>query len=415
MSTPTDTSLPLAGSAWQHHSGRTYTVLTLSNTEGDDPERFVPTVVYQGEDGRVWSRPVSDWHRSMSLLAAPKQASAPGAPYVDSAPGLHVGDSAFESWFESYVAQGKGDKQRARDAYAAGMGDLLVAQGLGLALADPQKFTDGQVDRILRTHVPGGSTALAWFLPYANERGLANIRDVVRLMLTDALPMLAKAPADLESLRTQVALLKSAVEARGRLIAQLKQARSAPCAPVVAWEYRSETAPGERSLVYREPIDLQPGESAKALTYLDAALPSAGARHLTVTTTPQGEAVLVSWQDDEHRILEVVWERKPKEDQAAPGQTPDGPGGPGECAGAVSQYAQLDELILTSLREAGPGNFSRLLSRTKIAAETGRVAEATGREQTRVMDGRLRALASRKLIIYRGGQWRLWKQEDNHG
>lgn len=33
-------------------------------------------------------------------------------------------------------------------------------------------------------------------------------------------------------------------------------------------------------------------------------------RHLTVTTNPQGEAVMVSWQDDEHRILEVVWERK---------------------------------------------------------------------------------------------------------
>lgn len=33
-------------------------------------------------------------------------------------------------------------------------------------------------------------------------------------------------------------------------------------------------------------------------------------RHLTVTTNQQGEAVMVSWQDDEHRILEVVWERK---------------------------------------------------------------------------------------------------------
>lgn len=34
-------------------------------------------------------------------------------------------------------------------------------------------------------------------------------------------------------------------------------------------------------------------------------------RHLTVTTNQQGEAVMVSWQDDEHRILDVVWERKP--------------------------------------------------------------------------------------------------------
>lgn len=34
-------------------------------------------------------------------------------------------------------------------------------------------------------------------------------------------------------------------------------------------------------------------------------------RHLTVTTNQQGEAFMVSWQDDEHRILEVVWERNP--------------------------------------------------------------------------------------------------------
>lgn len=41
-------------------------------------------------------------------------------------------------------------------------------------------------------------------------------------------------------------------------------------------------------------------------------------RHLTVTTNQQGEAVMVSWQDDEHRILEVVWERK----QATPEPVP---------------------------------------------------------------------------------------------
>lgn len=33
-------------------------------------------------------------------------------------------------------------------------------------------------------------------------------------------------------------------------------------------------------------------------------------RHLTVTTTEQGEAVLVSWQDEDHRILEIIWEKK---------------------------------------------------------------------------------------------------------
>jgi len=33
-------------------------------------------------------------------------------------------------------------------------------------------------------------------------------------------------------------------------------------------------------------------------------------RYLTVTTTEQGEVILVSWQDEDHRILEIVWEKK---------------------------------------------------------------------------------------------------------
>lgn len=47
-------------------------------------------------------------------------------PYTDSTPQLHVGDSSFESWYSTYDPARKGDKQRARDAYAAGMGDPLV-------------------------------------------------------------------------------------------------------------------------------------------------------------------------------------------------------------------------------------------------------------------------------------------------
>jgi hypothetical protein len=54
-----------------------------------------------------------------------------GAVYHDARPDLHVGDSAFESWFQDYNPAGKGDKQKARDAYAAGMGDPLLAQPQG--------------------------------------------------------------------------------------------------------------------------------------------------------------------------------------------------------------------------------------------------------------------------------------------
>lgn len=51
---------------------------------------------------------------------------------------------------------------------------------------------------------------------------------------------------------------------------------------------------------------------------LSATQPAQADRHLTVTTTPAGEAVMVSWQDDEHRILEVVWGRQPAQAAHAP-------------------------------------------------------------------------------------------------
>ena len=57
-------------------------------------------------------------------MAAPKAEVAPA--YKDSTPELHIGNSAFEGWYSTYSPSHKSDKQRARDAYAAGMGDPLV-------------------------------------------------------------------------------------------------------------------------------------------------------------------------------------------------------------------------------------------------------------------------------------------------
>ena len=60
-------------------------------------------------------------------LLTDEQAPAQAAPaYKDSTPELHIGDSAFESWYSTYSPAHKSDKQRVRDAYAAGMGDPLV-------------------------------------------------------------------------------------------------------------------------------------------------------------------------------------------------------------------------------------------------------------------------------------------------
>lgn len=40
-----------------------------------------------------------------------------------------------------------------------------------------------RIDRILSTRIPGGSEARDWFLPHDTERGLENVRTVVRLMI----------------------------------------------------------------------------------------------------------------------------------------------------------------------------------------------------------------------------------------
>lgn len=58
-----------------------------------------------------------------TVQPAPAQAAS---AHKDSTPELHAGDSAFESWYSTYNPAHKSDKQRARDAYAAGMGDPLV-------------------------------------------------------------------------------------------------------------------------------------------------------------------------------------------------------------------------------------------------------------------------------------------------
>ena len=47
----------------------------------------------------------------------------------------------------------------------------------------PEAMGDAEIDKLLSTSIPGGSQARDWFLPHDTEKGLANVRDVVRLML----------------------------------------------------------------------------------------------------------------------------------------------------------------------------------------------------------------------------------------
>lgn len=60
-------SYPAPGSQWQHHNGNLYEVLCIANEFSERPE-YPPTVVYRGENGRIWSRLASDWARSMTPL-----------------------------------------------------------------------------------------------------------------------------------------------------------------------------------------------------------------------------------------------------------------------------------------------------------------------------------------------------------
>ncbi|MBI1207430.1 MAG: hypothetical protein GC191_09085 [Azospirillum sp.] len=67
--------VPSTGQNWRHSSGRIYTVLMLTNTDGTN-DRYPISVVYQQVESRpVWSRPLSDWHRSFTLTVPANQTS----------------------------------------------------------------------------------------------------------------------------------------------------------------------------------------------------------------------------------------------------------------------------------------------------------------------------------------------------
>ena len=69
-----NTYIPQPGEQWQHKNGLKYTVLFVTNTTVERPGH-APDVVYQGDHGSMWSRPLADWHRSMTLWDANKPAT----------------------------------------------------------------------------------------------------------------------------------------------------------------------------------------------------------------------------------------------------------------------------------------------------------------------------------------------------
>lgn len=52
-------------SVWRHYNNNYYRVLMMSNIESRNQSQYPTSVVYQGQNGNIWSRPLGDWHRSM--------------------------------------------------------------------------------------------------------------------------------------------------------------------------------------------------------------------------------------------------------------------------------------------------------------------------------------------------------------
>lgn len=52
-------TIPEPQSRWRHHSGREYTVLQVTEMNHGHPS----FVIYQGDNGKMWCRPLTDWHK----------------------------------------------------------------------------------------------------------------------------------------------------------------------------------------------------------------------------------------------------------------------------------------------------------------------------------------------------------------
>ena len=61
-----DNDVPVINSKWRHYNGNIYTVIELTNLHSENFDKYPITVVYKGENGKIWSRPLSDWSRSFT-------------------------------------------------------------------------------------------------------------------------------------------------------------------------------------------------------------------------------------------------------------------------------------------------------------------------------------------------------------
>ena len=57
---------PQSHTTWQHTNGNIYEVIGYTNMHSTNLTKYPLTIVYKGENGNIWSRPLSDWHRSFT-------------------------------------------------------------------------------------------------------------------------------------------------------------------------------------------------------------------------------------------------------------------------------------------------------------------------------------------------------------
>ena len=58
---------PCAGQVYQHINSNIYTVIGVANEHSLRPE-YPPTVVYQGENGLLWAKPLTNFQRKMTRI-----------------------------------------------------------------------------------------------------------------------------------------------------------------------------------------------------------------------------------------------------------------------------------------------------------------------------------------------------------
>lgn len=63
---PVEEVTPL--SRWKHSNGNTYAVILITNEHSENQDRYPTTIVYRDYDYKIWSKPLSDWHRSMTKM-----------------------------------------------------------------------------------------------------------------------------------------------------------------------------------------------------------------------------------------------------------------------------------------------------------------------------------------------------------